>query len=71
MDSEAVLISTPLDKYEGDVYELAEPLGRETGLDYLKKKNRVIFSKDDRLLQLLGIKEMRQAFDFAVLHSRG
>ena len=47
----------PLDKYEGDVYELAEQLGRETGLDYSKKKNRVIFQKDDRLLQLLGIKE--------------
>ena len=51
------MISTPLDKYEGDVYELAEHLGRETGLDYSKKKNRVIFPKDERLLQLLGIKE--------------
>jgi hypothetical protein len=57
VDPEAVMISTPLDKYEGDVYELAEQLGRETGLDYSKKKNRVIFPKDERLLQLLGIKE--------------
>jgi hypothetical protein len=57
VDPEAVMISTPLDKYEGDVYELAEHLGRETGLDYSKKKNRVIFPKDERLLQLLGIKE--------------
>jgi hypothetical protein len=56
VDSEAVMISTPLDKYEGDVYELAEQLARKTGLDYSKKKNRVIFQKDDRLLQLLGIK---------------
>ena len=57
LDPEAVMISTPLDKYEGDVYDLAEVLAGETGLDYSKKKNRVIFPKDDRLLQILGIKE--------------
>jgi hypothetical protein len=55
LDPEAVMISTPLDKYEGDVYELAEGLARETGLDYSKKKNRVIFPKDERLLKLLGL----------------
>jgi hypothetical protein len=55
LDPEAVMISTPLDKYEGDVYELAEGLARETGLDYSKKKNRVIFPKDERLLKVLGI----------------
>ena len=55
LDAETVMISTPLDKYEGDVYELAEYLAVETGLDYSKKKNRVIFPKDDRLLQLLGV----------------
>ena len=57
LDPEAVMISTPLDKYEDDVYDLAEGLARETGLAYSKKKNRVIFSNDDRLLKLLGIKE--------------
>lgn len=57
LDPEAVMISTPLDKYEGDVYELAEHLAAETGLDYSKKKNRVIFPKDERLLNLLGIRE--------------
>jgi hypothetical protein len=51
------MISTPLDKYEADVYELAEQLARETGLDYSKKKNRVIFPKEDRLLKVLGVKE--------------
>ena len=56
LDPEAVMISTPLDKYEGDVYELADGLASETGLDYSKKKNRVIFPKEDRLLQILGIK---------------
>lgn len=55
IDSEAVMISTPLDKYEEDIYELAESLARETGLDYSKKKNRVIFPKDEMLLKLLGI----------------
>ena len=56
VDSETVMISTPLDKYEIDVYELAEHLARETGLDYSKKKNRVMFVKDDRLIKLLGIR---------------
>jgi hypothetical protein len=55
LEAETVMISTPLDKYEADVYELAEALGRETGLDYSKKKNRVIFPKDERLLRLLGV----------------
>jgi hypothetical protein len=57
VDPETVMISTPLDKYEDDVYDLAEGLARETGLDYSKKKNRVMFLKDDRLLKVLGIKE--------------
>lgn len=57
LDSEAVMISTPLEKYEEDVYELAEHLARETGLQYSKKKNRVIFLKDDRLLKVIGIKK--------------
>jgi len=57
VDAESIMISTPLDKYEDDVYDLAEHLARETGLDYSKKKNRVIFLKDDKLLVLLGVKE--------------
>ncbi|MGD8406647.1 MAG: hypothetical protein PVJ21_23525 [Anaerolineales bacterium] len=54
--TEGVMVSTPLDRYESDVYELAELLGETTGLDYSKKKNRVIFPKDPELLKLLGIK---------------
>lgn len=57
LDSESVMISTPLDKYEADIYELAETLSRETGLDYTKKKNRVTFGKDPILLRLLGVEE--------------
>jgi hypothetical protein len=57
LDPEAVMISTPLDKYEGDVYELAGHLAGETGLEYSKKKNRVMFPRDDRLLKVLGINE--------------
>ena len=55
LDTETVMISTPMDKYEEDVYELAGQLAGETGLDYSKKKNRVIFLKEDRLLKVLGI----------------
>ncbi len=54
---EEIMISTPLDRYEPDVYELAELLSKGTSLDYSRKKNRVLFSKDPELLQLLGIKE--------------
>jgi hypothetical protein len=55
LDPEAVMISTPLDKYEDDVYDLAEYLARETSVDFSKKKNRVIFPKEDRLLKVLGL----------------
>lgn len=55
VDTETVMISTPLDEYETDVYELAEKLGNETGLGYSKKKNRALFVKDDELLRALGI----------------
>ena len=54
VDTETVMISTPLDKYEADVYELAELLAKETGLEYSKKKNRVMFLKEERLLKILG-----------------
>jgi len=57
IDSEAVMISTPLDKYEEDVYALAESLSDETGLNYSRKKNRVIFPKDEVLLERLGMVE--------------
>jgi len=46
---------TPLDKYEADVYELAEHITNETGLEYSKRKNRVMFLKEDKLLKMLGL----------------
>jgi len=55
VDPDSVMISTPLDKYEADVYELAEHLANETGLEFSKKKNRVMFLKDEKLLKVLGI----------------
>ena len=55
LDTETIMISTPLDKYEGDVYELAESLAHETGLEYSRKKNRVMFLKDEKLLKVLGL----------------
>jgi hypothetical protein len=54
---EEVMVSTPLDRYESDVYELAELLEKETGLSYSQKKNRVIFAKEPILLKLLGVQE--------------
>jgi hypothetical protein len=55
--NEDVMVSTPLDQYELDVYELAELLSKATGLSYSQKKNRVIFPKDLKLLKLLGVEE--------------
>ena len=55
VDTETIMISTPLDKYEADVYELAEQLENETGLEGTKKKNRVMFLKDEKLLRVLGM----------------
>jgi hypothetical protein len=55
VDPDGVMISTPLDKYEADVYELAEHIAKETGLEYSKKKNRVRFLKEENLLKVLGI----------------
>jgi hypothetical protein len=57
IDSETVMVSTPLDRYESDIYELAELLSKESGLSYSQKKNRVLFPKDPKLLELLGIAE--------------
>ena len=63
LDPDSVMISTPLDKYEADVYELAEHLANATGLDYSKKKNRVMFLKDEKLLKALGISEQKAKLD--------
>jgi hypothetical protein len=55
--TEDVMVSTPLDQYESDVYELAESIEKQTGLTYSKKKNRVIFPKSPELIQLFSIEE--------------
>ena len=55
VDTETIMISTPLDKYEVDVYEVAELIAKEIGLEYSKKKNRVLFLKDEKLLKVLGL----------------
>lgn len=50
----------PPTKWEGagGVHACRIP-GSETGLDYSKKKNRVIFPKEGRLLKLFGIQEQK------------
>ena len=63
IDPDAIMISTPLDKYEEDVYELAEGLAKETGLEYSRKKNRVMFAKDGKLLKVLGIQEKESGYE--------
>jgi hypothetical protein len=53
IDPETVMVSTPMDEYETDVYEMAESIAKESGLEYSKKKNRVVFPKTNNLLNLL------------------
>ena len=55
IDPDGVMISTPLDKYEKDIYELARKIGSLTGIEYIEKKNRVTFPKDSKVLKLLNI----------------
>lgn len=50
---EDIMISTPLDKYEEDVYEVAEKIAKKTGKKSRKKKNRVVFEKSEILLNEL------------------
>jgi len=53
--TEDVMISTPLDRYEADIFELAELISKETGLDYSKKKNRTIFPKNSKIIELFSL----------------
>ncbi|HSG45067.1 MAG TPA: hypothetical protein VLA72_18115 [Anaerolineales bacterium] len=53
--SQEVMISTPLDQYESDVYELAEKISNVLGSEYSKKKNRVVFEATPELLDLFKI----------------
>jgi len=51
-----IMISTPLDQYEADVYSLAEKISEATGLTFSKKKNRVIFQRDAKIIHIIGVK---------------
>lgn len=52
---ESILISTPMDKYQEDVYKVAEKIILSTGIEGFKKKNRVRFEKTQEILDLLGL----------------
>lgn len=52
---DTIMISTPMDRYEEDVYQLAEQLFEETGIVFSKKKNRVVFSREQCLLDIFHI----------------
>lgn len=57
IDPENIMISTPMDKYEKDIYGLAEEISKKTGEEFSKKKNRVVFLKSNKILDLLGVSE--------------
>lgn len=56
INSVDIMVSTPLDRYEEDVYEMAELIKNRTGLSYSKKKNRVVFPATQELLELLDVR---------------
>lgn len=55
VDLREVMISTPMDKYQSDVYELAEELKTKTGMEYSKKKNRAVFVFEPKLMETMDI----------------
>ncbi len=51
--NENIMISTPMDKYSEDIYQLAEKMSVYLKESYSKKKNRVVFEKSEKLMKLL------------------
>lgn len=54
---ESIMVSTPMDRYENDVFEVAQVLEEKSGIKGVKRKNRVRFEKDDKLLSELSINQ--------------
>lgn len=54
--NESITVSTFMDKYQSDVYEIAEKICNASGLEGFKKKNRVRFEKTSKITNLLGLK---------------
>jgi hypothetical protein len=52
---DSIMISTPMDKYAGDVEQLAGQLEKRVGVQARYKKNRVMFERTDELISELGI----------------
>lgn len=53
--NESILVSTPIDNYQEDVFLLAEKIGEKIGMYGFRKKNRVRFEKTPKILKELGI----------------
>lgn len=54
---ESVLISTPIDRYQVDVFALSEKIQQKIASIGFKKKNRVRFEKTTELLKELGVQK--------------
>lgn len=52
---ESISVSTPVDKYQDDVYKLAEKIESVTKVKGFKKKNRVRFENNPKILRLLSL----------------
>jgi hypothetical protein len=58
--NESVAISTPMNKYEKDVYELAGLISKKIKQDFSKKKNRAVFKRTVKINKLLGVFKFRK-----------
>lgn len=53
--NDSILVSTPIDKYQNDVYLLSKKIEDKTRIKGFRKKNRVRFEKTPKILIELGI----------------
>lgn len=55
IEPESIMISTPLDKYQQDIFEISNQITSLTKVPHTKKKNRASFPKEPSILKLLGL----------------
>lgn len=55
VDTDTIMISTPMDKYSDDVIAIAKSIENKSGELGSYKKNRVIFKKTENILKVISI----------------
>jgi len=66
IDSESVMVSTPLDEHASLVYEMATQLGTGLGIQGVYKKNRVVFAEKEKVVRYLQQQGLGMQPEFTV-----